>query len=305
MKPAATAPQSDRTTESGIHYTALLCVVLLWGSGPVVTKLVTVPPVTGAALRFAISIPLLSAIVVATRRRVSGPTMRAAAAPGAAFGTNLVFVFATLQEATVAVLVVAVSLQPAAILVIAGPMFGERPTRPHIAWTLVAISGAAIVILGAGSELRTSPLGVVLSLLAVALFTAYFVLTRAARLKTAVDPIEWMTAINIWAFLAVAPIALFASDWADVTGMEGSDWFWLAVLAYMTGVLGHVLMSWVHGYVEASRSSLSMLLMNVVAVSLAWPVHDEPMTWIQGVGGLIALGSVAAVLRIPPASANR
>ena len=305
MKPAPAPQETRHSDESRLHYAALLGVVFLWGSGPVVTKLITIPPVTGAVLRFGISIPLLFAVVFATGRRVSGSTFRAAAAPGAAFGINLVFVFATLQEATVAVLVVAVSLQPAAILVIAGPMFGERPTRAHVAWTLVAISGAAIVILGAGSELRTSPLGVVLSLAAVALFTAYFVLTRAVRLKTAVDPIEWMAAINVWAFLSVVPIAVFASDWADVTGMDGRDWFWLGVLAYLTGVLGHVLMSWVHGYVEASRSSLSMLLMNVVAVSLAWPVHDEPMTWIQGIGGLVALGAVASVLRIPPASADR
>lgn len=290
--------------ESKLPYAALLGVVFLWGTGPVVTKLVTVPPTTGALLRFGISIPVLYAIVFATDRRVSRSTMRAAAAPGAAFGINLILVFATLQEATVAVLVVAISLQPAAILIIAGPMFGERATRGHVAWTLVAIGGASFVILGAGSELRTSWLGVGLSLTAVAMFTAYFVLTRAARLKTAVDPIEWMAAINTWAFVAVAPVAVFASDWADVTSMDGEDWLWLAVLAYFTGVLGHVLMSWVHGYVEASRSSLSMLLMNVVAVSLAWPVHDEPVNWIQGVGGLIVIGAVTAVLRIPPARAR-
>ena len=283
-----------------LPYAALLCVVFLWGAGPVVTKLITVPPATGALLRFGISIPLLFAIVIATGRRISGPTMRAAAAPGAAFGINLVLVFAAVQEATVAVLVVAVSLQPAAILIIAGPMFGERASRSHVVWTIIAIAGASIVILGAGSELRTSPLGAVLSLTAVAMFTTYFVLTRAARLKTAVDPIEWMTAINVWAFVSVLPVALVVSDWSDLTTMQGRDWLWIIVLSYLTGVLGHVLMSWAHGYIEASRSSLSVLLMNIVAVSLAWPVHDEPVTWVQGIGGVIALGAVAMVLRIPP-----
>lgn len=305
MSSAPTTSSVRSVGESRLPYAALLGVVLLWGAGPVVTKLITVPPVTGALIRFGISIPVLLAIVFATGRRVSRSTMRASAAPGAAFGINLVLVFAALQEATVAVLVVAVSLQPAAILLIAGPMFGERPTRPHFAWTFLAIGGASFVILGAGSELRTSGLGVALSLTAMAMFTGYFVLTRAARLNTAVDPIEWMAAINIWAFAAVAPIALFVSKWSDVTALERSDWFWLAVLAYLTGVLGHVLMSWVHGYVQASRSSLSMLLMNVVAVSLAWPVHDEPMTWVQGLGGLIVLGAVTAVLRIPPAAIRK
>jgi drug/metabolite transporter (DMT)-like permease len=109
-----------------------------------------------------------------------------------------------------------------------------------------------------------------------------------------------MTAINVWAFVSVLPVALVVSDWSDLTTMQGRDWLWIIVLSYLTGVLGHVLMSWAHGYIEASRSSLSVLLMNIVAVSLAWPVHDEPVTWVQGIGGVIALGAVAMVLRIPP-----
>ena len=298
-------PPAKKATEARygrLPYAALLCVVFLWGAGPVVTKLITVPPVTGALLRFGISVPMLFAIVVATGRRISWPTMRAAAAPGAAFGINMMLVFAAVQEATVAVLVVAMSLQPVVILIIAGPMFGERATRAHVGWTVVATAGASLVILGAGSELRASPLGVVLALTAVTMFTAYFVLTRAARLKTAVDPIEWMAAINMWAFASIVPMAIFASNWSDVTTMETRDWLWIIVLSFFTGALGHVLMSWALGYVEASRSSLSMLLMNIVAVSLAWPVHNEPVTWVQGLGGIIALSAVAAVLRIPPAT---
>ena len=301
MNQVPTAKKAPEAHYGRLPYAALLCVVFLWGAGPVVTKLITVPPVTGALLRFGISVPLLFAIVGATGRKISWPTMRSAAAPGAAFGINMVLVFAAVQEATVAVLVVAMSLQPVVILIIAGPMFGERATRAHVGWTIVATAGASLVILGAGSELRASPLGVVLALTAVMMFTAYFVLTRAARLKTAVDPIEWMAAINMWAFAAIGPVAIFASDWADITSMETHDWLWIIVLSFFTGSLGHILMSWVHGYVEASRSSLSMLLMNIVAVSLAWPVHNEPVTWVQGLGGVIALSAVAMVLRIPPA----
>ena len=75
-------------------------------------------------------------------------------------------------------------------------------------------------------------------------------------------------------------------------------------MAYVTRVLGHVLMSWVHGFVEASRSSLALLAMNIVAVGLAWPVHDESVTWAQAAGGVIVLAAVAAVLRVPPATTD-
>ena len=58
-------------------------------------------------------------------------------------------------------------------------------------------------------------------------------------------------------------------------------------------------MSWVHGYIEAARSALYLLAMNIVAVGLAWPVHDEPVTVVQVVAGLVVLGSVAMVIRLP------
>ena len=295
-----TPPAIDqREGTAALPYVALGLVVFAWGSGPVVTKLITVPAVLGVLLRYAVTVPVLFAMVGLQKGRVSGETLRRAALPGLSFGINLIFVFRAVQEATVAVLAVATTLQPALILLVAGPMFGERPTRQHVMWTVVGIAGAAGVVLGAGSELRASGLGVMFALLAVVTFTAYFVLTRLARSTTAVDPVEWMAAINLWALIAVIPPTALLADLGDLDQMSGDDWFWLAVLAYGTGVFGHVVMSWVHGYVEASRSSLTLLTMNLWAVLLAWPVHDEPVTLLQGLAGLVVLGAVAAVLRTP------
>lgn len=282
----------------------LAIVVLSWGAGPVITKLITTPPLVGVLLRFGLSFPVLFAIVYLRRSRVSRATFRRAALPGIAFGINLIFVFAALQEATVAVLAVAVALQPALLLLIAGPMFGEKPAARHVLWTLLGVAGAACVVLGAGNELRASPLGIVLALLALISFSTYFVLTRLARSTTEVDPFEWMAAINVWAFVAGIPPAIVLLDREDFGTLDGADWFWLCVLAYLTGVFGHVLMSWVHGYVEVARSSLYLLGMNLVAVLLAWPVHDEPVNILQGLAGLVVLGSVAAVIRMPPRIAD-
>jgi len=280
-----------------LPYVGLLFVVLAWGSGPVVAKLITAEPAVGVVLRFGISFPVLFAIVYLRGRRVSSATLRKAAVPGLAFGVNLIFVFETVQESTVAVLSVIIALQPALILVVAGPMLGERPTRHHIVWTLVGVGGAAGVILGAGSELRASLLGVSFALLALLTFTVYFLLTRHARATTQVDPLEWMAAVNLWAFLAAVPPGLLLVGPADYAALDAADLLWIGLLAYVTGVFGHVLMSWVHGHVTAARSSLALLSMNLVAVLLAWPVHDEPVTAMQALAGLVVLGAVAATLR--------
>ena len=279
-------------------------VVLSWGAGPVITKLITAPPVVGVILRFALSVPVLFALVQLRGGRVSLETFRRAALPGLAFGVNLIFVFAAVQEATIAVIAVSIALQPALLLFVAGPLFGERPTLAHVMWTFFGVLGAAVVILGAGEELRASGLGILFAIMALLTFSVYFVLTRLARSTVDVDPVEWMAAINVWSLVAALVPAPFLIRSGDFGQLDWTDFFWLLVLAYLTGVFGHVLMSWVHGYIEAARSALYLLSMNLVAVGLAWPVHDELVTLLQLVGGLVVLISVASVIRLPPRVAS-
>ena len=254
-------------------------------------------------MRFLLSIPVLFAIVRLRGGAVSGETFRAAALPGMAFGINLIFVFAAVQEVAVAVLAVLVALQPAILLVVAGPILGERATRPQVVWTLIGVGATAGVILGAGDELRANALGVGLALASLGTFMIYFVLTRRARATTDVDPFEWMAAINVWSLVAavIPSLAIVRGD--DFAEFDRADLFWLIVLAYLTGVAGHVLMSWVHGYVEASKSALYLLGMNVVAIGLAWPVHDEPVNSVQFAFGVVVFIAVASVIRLPSSTA--
>jgi drug/metabolite transporter (DMT)-like permease len=289
----------SRARDDRVPLMVLGLVILSWGAGPVVTKLVTTHPVIGVVIRFALSVPLLAAILVARGQWIDRALLRRTALPGIAFGINLIFVFFALQEATVAVLSVSVAMQPALLLLVAGPLFGERPTIRHVLWTLLGVGGAAMVILGAGGELRASPLGLFYALMALVTFSTYFVLTRLARSTTDVDPVRWMMGINLWSLVAALVPAPFLVGGAELDQVDLTDVFWLLVLAYLTGVFGHVLMSWVHGYIEAARSSLYILAMNIVAVGLAWPVHDEPVTAVQALGGLVVLGSVAMVIRLP------
>ena len=274
-------------------------VVIVWGLGPPTTKLVSAPPLIGTFVRFGISSPLLLIVLAARRRVLSRKVFLATALPGLSFGINLIFVFSALQEATVSVLSTVVAMQPALLLVLAGPLFGEYPTGRQLAFTLLGVVGAVGVIHGAGSEMGSSWLGVGFAALALVTFTLYFVLTRLARFENEVDPIEWMAGINIWSFLStIVPILLLAdrSDWAQ---FGGTDWLWISVVAFVTGVFGHVLMTWLHGHLEAARSSLYILTMHLVAVGLAWLIHDEPVTWLQGMSGGVVLLSVALVVTAP------
>lgn len=277
----------------------MAAVVVIWGLGPPVTKLISAPPLVGVSVRFWVSIPLVWALAYLTGRPVSARHLRATALAGVFFGINLAFVFAALEHASVAVLSVIMALQPGAVLVIAGRWLGERATPWHVGWTLFGIAGVAVVILGGDPEVRGSAFGAALGVGALLTFTIYYVINRKVRATTDIDPVQWMAGVTLFAGLTVSPLALAASSWDDYRRLGGADWLYLAFVAVIVGIVGHTMMSWSHRFIPASRSSLYLLAMNVVAVTAAWPIHDEPVTLIQALGGVTVLGAVAAVVSRP------
>jgi drug/metabolite transporter (DMT)-like permease len=299
----AHADTTERAVSSRLPAIALVTIVLCWGMGPPISKLISAPPLVTVLYRLWLSVPILLLANRIAGGRVSWALLRRTAIPGALFGANLALVFASFHHATIAVISVISALQPGLVLAVAGRMFGERPTAWHLFWTLVGIGGTAVVIFGAGPEVHTSALGVLLSALSLLTFTIYFLATKLARGRSGqpISALEWMVGATFFAALAITPVALVVSDRADYGKVNGVDWLWMAFVVCVTGIVGHALMSWVHRFVQASRSSLCLLAMNVVAIAAAWPIHHEPITLVQALGGAIVLGAVAAVVSRPPA----
>lgn len=283
---------------------ALAGIILFWGLGPTVSKLIEAPSVISVLYRFWMSVPLMWLLATVTGSRPTLGSVRRAAWAGAAFGINLVFVFLAINEAAVAVLSAVVALQPGFILVLAGPLLGERATRWHIGWTVVGMAGTAIVVLAGGPSFDVTPLAVGYALAAQLFFTAYFMITKKVRSTHDIDPIQWMFGVVLFAALAVTPVAVATSSRGDYRAIDGNDWIWLALIIVFTGGLGHILMTWVHRFVDATRSSLYLLLMHPVVIISAWIIHDEPLTVTQMTGGLVLLGAVAAVISRPAVPGN-
>lgn len=286
-----------RSTTSG---SALLFVILVWGLGPPVSKLITAPAVISVLYRFWLSVPLLYVLAAWRGVRPTWASVRPAAIAGASFGINLVFVFLTVNEGAVAVLSVFAALQPGVILLVAGPFLGERPTAWHVAWTFVGIAGTAVVVATGGEGFDVSLRAVVYAAVSQLFFTFYFLATKRERTRHDIDAVQWMAGVVVFAALAVTPWALLTSSADDYRAIGGEDWVWLAFIIVFTGGLGHIVMAWVHRYVDASRSSLYLLSMNVVAIVAAWFIHDEPLTIVQILGGVLVFAAVAAVVSRPP-----
>jgi drug/metabolite transporter (DMT)-like permease len=171
-----------------------------------------------------------------------------------------------------------------------------------VLWTALGIAGVLVVVLGGDPEVSGDGLGFFFAVGCTLAFVGYYVINRRARSTTAIDPIQWMAGVTLFAAIAVTPVALVSTSPSDFGQLGAADWTYLAFIAGMVGIVSHVLMSWVHGFVPASRSSPALLGSNVVAIAVAWPLHDEPVTWLQALGGAVVLGSVFLVLRQPTAA---
>lgn len=275
-------------------------VILVWGLGPPVSKLITAPAVISVLYRFWLSVPLLYVLAAWRGVRPTWESVRHAWLAGAAFGINLVFVFLTVNEGAVAVLSVFAALQPGMILLVAGPFLGERPTLWHVAWTFVGIAGTAIVVAAGGDGFEVSAKAILYAATSQIFFIVYFLLTKRERSRHDIDAVQWMAGVVLWAAIAVTPWALATSSSQDYRAIGGNDWIWLAIIIVFTGGLGHIMMAWVHRFVDASRSSLYLLSMNIVAIVAAWIIHDEPLTAAQILGGVVVFVAVAAVISRPP-----
>jgi drug/metabolite transporter (DMT)-like permease len=277
----------------------MVIIIVFWGFGPPISKLITAPSVIAVLYRFWLSVPLLYAIARITGHRLSWETTKRTVLAGAAFGINLVFVFLTINEAAIAVLSVIAALQPGMILLVAGRYLGEKATAWHVLWTAVGVVGTVVVVLGGGRAFDVSVLAIIYSLVSQLFFTFYFVETKRVRSRYQIDAIEWMAGVSLFAALTVTPWALVTSSRADYLAVGGLDWLWLGFIIIVTGALGHVLMAWVLKYIDASRSSLYLLSMNIVAIGASWVIHDEPLSALQLLGGVIVFSAVGAVVSRP------
>lgn len=293
------APASHSVPQPWLSTTVLGVVVVLWGMNPPVLKLISAPPVATVTVRLWLSVPVLWALVLANGGSPTWRVLRRAWLAGSMYGLHSLFVLAALQQATVAVVTVIFALQ-ASVVVAASPLLGERVSGYHLAWTGIGTGGAVVVVLGAAGSVRSTPMGIVLAVLAMLTFVAFFLSSREVRAAGSVNPFEWTAATTTLSAVTVSVPALVRSDRAEFGQLGGDDWWYLAFAVGAVSVGGHVLVSWVTRYVEASRSALVLLAQNVVSVAVAWPLHDEPISLVQAAGGLAVLASAAAVVVRPP-----
>jgi drug/metabolite transporter (DMT)-like permease len=238
-----------------------------------------------------------TAVFLASGRRLSVSLLRACLPGGIAFAADIALFFSALKLTTVANATVVGALQPALLLVVIGPLFGERVSRSYLGWTALAIGGVAVVMFGSSTTTAWSPGGDVLAVGALIAWTGYFVASKRARLR--LGTLEYLTGLTIVAAAALAPVVLLRGGALAVPSAE--DWAIVVLLAVASGGMGHFLMNWAHPHVPLSHISLLTLGVPVVSTVAATVILDEPLLPAQVLGMAVVILALAVVVTRRPA----
>ena len=286
--PAARGPYS-------LGLAAVATTMLLWGTSAVVIKALSTSGLATATYRlwFAIVPMLLTLLVPSVRRRLDRHWLVSSIIGGLLFAAHQALYFVSLKLTSVTNVTIIGALQPALVLLLAGPLFGEAATSASIVWSVVAFAGTALVVFGADHSLASSYVGDAMAFANLFAFTSYFLASKQFRMRLhAWDYVVGMTTVSGVAILSLALAT--QQDLSSPPPMELAALVWLAIFP---GTLGHVLTNWAHAHVPAFVSSMILLAVPIVGALAAHLWLDEQISALQIAGGAIVLLSIAVIIR--------
>jgi drug/metabolite transporter (DMT)-like permease len=282
---------------------AVAAAVVTWGCSNVLIKLVSTTGLVASCYRLWFAIPLLwllPAAMPSMRRRLTRDWLAASLVGGGLFAIHQVLFFTSLKLTTVADVALIGALQPPLVLFVGGYMFSEPVTRRAVGWSLVAVSGTALVVLGAAGAPGWSPLGDLIAVGNLFAFTAYFLASK--RIRSRAGTTEYLIGMTTVAGVVVLAVALLTGQ--RLASPHGWDWPILFCLAVLPGTLGHFLTNWAHPHTSAFVVSVMFLAVPVIACAGATLFLGEALRPMQLLGGAIVLAAVGAVVATAPRAAG-
>lgn len=183
-------------------------------------------------------------------------------------------------------------MNPVLIALWAIPLFGERPGIRFRLWTLVALIGAAMVIMGDSSGPGGDPLGVALAVVSVVLLATQMVVTKVGRRTLNTVPMHIVMTVSGATFVTI--FGLLTGH--NFTEMTRTDVLCVLGVVALPATTSSLLMTWAVRWLPANVPPLIHLPIPFFAGALAWMVLDEVMTLNHLIGGAVTLVGVAAAL---------
>ena len=283
--------QARQQSANGLS--ALLLSILLLSVGPSILRNAESAGLAFAAWRMVIGAAAYFAVLKMRGGGLSRIALRNGFWGGVAFGTSIALGYSAIANTSIANAQIILSMRPAVVLLVVGPLFGDKIRLMPFVWTCLAIGGVSTMVIGAGDNSGNSLFGNMLALLGMLVGTCLLVLSRRARISH--DALTYSTAMTIVAAAVLLPAAAVAEG--TLTPLPvASDWPHVALMTALPG-LGHVLTNYSIGYVKLHVVSNVHLLQPVLTASAAWLLVDEPLVAAQIMGMAITVGALFPLAR--------
>lgn len=282
-------------------WSALGIVYVVWGSTylAIVYVVESLPPMLGAAMRFAAATLLLGTYLLLRRGpsvfRVARRPLLTAAGIGVLLlaGGNGGVTLAEQQglpSGLAALLVAALPL----LVVLLRFAAHDRPSNQTLVGVGVGLVGLGVLLLP-GS--RPEGVSILAALLVVAGTVSWAIGSFAAtRLPLPADPLVTVVVEMAGGAVALVLLSLLRGESLDVASVQASSWWALAYLAVFGSVVAFSAYSWLLGNVPVSTVATYAYVNPVVAVVLGAVFVGEAVTATTAIGGLITLLAVAVVV---------
>ena len=274
---------------------AVFVAVFAWGIGPL---LFLAPAISINSILFYRVLfwpPLLYLIVRRRGSRIDKGLLKSVFVPGVIFGTSTIFGFTAITTTSVANATIIGNISTAMVLLVAPKFLKEKISALQIVLAFTSFAGVLAIVIGAGNTGGSTLHGDFLALINALTWTLYFISSKRRRVD-GVDTWQFLFGVSVIQVFVVVPYALITSN--DIMAISLRDIGFIIAMTLFSGTIGHGFMIWAQKYVDASVSSMILLLGPVISSTGAWLVYKQEISLTQVLGGLVVLASLAGVVRL-------
>ena len=281
--------------QAGImHYLTLFLGVFALSTSAIFVKLAGAPSSITAfyrlffALLFLLPLLLLDKAYWQDLRSLSRRQWQTGLLSGLFLAIHYILWFESLNYTSVASSTVIVTLQPLFSFVGSYFLFKERFSTGAIISSIVALIGSFIIAWGDFQISMQALYGDLLAFIAAGFITAYFFIGQHMRQNLAVVP---------YSILGYAASAFFLAVYAlsqQLSFIDYSQSTWTAFLgiAFISTILGQMLLNWLLKWLSTSVISMSILGETIGTCILAYFILGEIITLRQGIGIIVTLAGL-------------
>ena len=277
-------------------YAALVGVCTAWGTIPLLTRSIDLPPQAIVLVRVWVGSLGLGVLLLARRRTMpepvappSQPLVRGVAV-GALLAVHWTAMFAGYQRAPADVVIFLVFLAPIGIAVLAPRALGEHSSRTTLAALAVAVAGFALVT-GPDLSGRGSASGIAFATLSGATLVALVLVSKPLAESYGGVRLTWIELTG--AGVVLLPVVV-TTDWSRATP---GDALALVVLGLVHTAAFVSIYLYALARVPATHVGILGYLEPVSVVVLSWLVLGEAPTVAMVVGGALIVAAGALVIR--------